>query len=118
MEKELVNQEYLKELLGVARDQDEDDLVGQMYGRLVQSRDQFLDDSTGMIDSDHKKLQFELHKLKNQFANLGCEAVSQLLERMYQLARKEETSEVQKLMIDFQQLSDVTLKQLQNEISH
>lgn len=118
MEKELINQEYLRELLTITEDQAEDDLLDQMYGRLVASRNDFLDHSLEMIELDHKKLQFELHKLKNQFANLGCVAVSQLLESMYQLARQEEAPRVKSLMTEFQQLSDITLKQLQNEIKH
>jgi len=118
MEKVLINQEYLQELLMITEDQEEDDLLNQMYGRLVQSRNDFLDHSSEMLDSDHKKLQFELHKLKNQFANLGCVAVSQLLENMYQLARQENTDQIQNLMSEFLQLSEITLKQLQTEIRH
>ena len=118
MEQELINQEYLQELLMITEDQAEDDLLNQMYGRLVQSRNDFIDHSGEMIDSDNKKLQFELHKLKNQFANLGCVAVSKLLENMYQLAKQERTEQVQNMMSEFLRLSDITLKQLQTEIRH
>lgn len=117
MERELINHEYLRELLSVAQDQDENDLVSHLFDNLLQNRNHFLDQSSQLL-ADEPKLQFELHKLKNQFANLGCEAASQLLEQMYQLARHHDTAKVRQMLEEFHTLSDTTLKQLQSELSH
>lgn len=118
MERELINQKYIQELLDVARDQDQDDLVSHLFGRLAQSRKDFLHQSTEMLDASQEKLGPELHKLKNQFANLGCEAVSQLLEEMYQFAKKNETHQVRSRLPEFEKLSEESLQQLQDQISH
>lgn len=118
MERELINQKYLRELIGVARDQDEDDLVSHLFGRLIESRKRFLHHSTELLDSPQEKLGPELHKLKNQFANLGCEAVSYLLEEMYQFAKNNDARQVESRIREFEQLSEQSLQQLQIEIQH
>ncbi len=118
MERELINQKYLHELLDVAQDQEEGDLISQMYGRLVESRDSFFAQVAGLLQTDLPQLQFDLHKLKNQFGNLGCEAVSNLLEEMYQLAKGQKTNELQALLPNLRQLSDETLEKLQRVLIH
>lgn len=117
MEQDLINQEYLQELRHVAQDQDEHDLVSQLFERLLQNSELFLSQAAELLN-DEKKLQFELHKLKNQFANLGCVAASHLLEEMYQLARQQQIQEVKAKLQEFRQLSENTFKQLQSELSH
>lgn len=117
MEQVLINQEYLRELRHVADDQDESDLVMQLFRNLLKHRNEFLHQTQQLL-SDEAKLQFELHKLKNQFANLGCEAASKMLEEMYQLAKQHETEKVRERIGEFHQLSDETLEKLQIELNH
>lgn len=117
MEKELVNSKYIRELLEVTEDQKEFDLVSQLFQRLIVSRDEFLN-STALQNRQEEQIAFQLHRLKNQFANLGCEAVSQLLEDMYQLARSHHLSEVENLLPQFKSLSDETFQKLRSELSH
>ncbi len=117
MENELINHEYLKELLDVAEDQKENDLVTQLFNSLLKKRDEFLQQAAKLLANENE-MQFELHKLKNQFANLGCVAVSSLLEKMYQLAKSHDMSQVQRLLSEFQNLSERSLNQLRTELSH
>ena len=118
MERELINHQYIQELIGVARDQEQDDLITHLFSRLIESRKNFLHHSTELLEASQDKLGPELHKLKNQFANLGCEAVSQLLEEMYQFAKQRETQQVRSRLPEFEELSEKSLQQLQNEIKH
>jgi len=118
MEKELVNSKYIRELLDVTEDQKEFDLVSQLFQRLIASRDGFLKSFEGNIAADQADIAFQLHKLKNQFANLGCEAVSQVLENMYQLARNHQLNQVQDLMPKLRALSDETFQKLRSELNH
>ena len=122
MEPQLINHDYIQELLSVAQDQKEDSLVMHLYGRLLEARETFLKDPFfASIDwkTDRKQLRFELHKLKNQFANLGCVAASQLLEQMYQIAENAETDlEFKTLFERFQEVSAMTLTQLRSELRH
>ena len=117
MEKSLVNSQYIRELLEVTEDQQETGLVSQLFQRLIDSRNAFLKSSESLL-GDQEQLAFQLHKLKNQFANLGCEAASQLLEDMYQKARHHQSKAVEDLLPSFQTLSDETFQKLRSELSH
>jgi hypothetical protein len=70
------------------------------------------------MKNDREQISFQLHKLKNQFANLGCEAASQELEEMYQLARAKDFDEVQKRLSKFEELSSQTFQKLQLQLNH
>ena len=131
MEPQLINHEYIQELLSVAQDQNEDNLVMHLFGRLMEAREAFLQglfakssleteaSVSGEMKLDRKQLRFDLHKLKNQFANLGCVAASQLLEQMYQIAEvPEKDPEFKTLFELFQKVSDSTLVELKIELHH
>ncbi len=118
MERELVNTTYLQELLDVTADQKEFDLISQLYQRLVTSRDEFLSAFEERMKNDREQISFQLHKLKNQFANLGCVAVSQLLEDMYQQSRKQNFAGVQGRLGELKDLSDRTFQELQAHVNH
>jgi hypothetical protein len=118
MERELVNTAYLQELIDVTADQKEFDLISQLFDRLVISRDEFVNAFEGRMKNDREQISFQLHKLKNQFANLGCEAASQKLEEMYQLARSNKFDEVQQRLGEFEELSSQTFQKLQARLNH
>ncbi len=121
MEQELINHNYLQELLLVAQDQKEDDLVNGLFRRLQEAREVFLLHCLQWTGPsfDRKQLRFDLHKLKNQFANLGCIAASQLLENMYQIAdQPEKDEEFASFLKQFQFVSELTLNQLRSELRH
>jgi len=118
MERELINSNYIRELLEVTEDQQEPDLVFQLFERLVASRDEFLNSSSELVESNQSQVSFQLHKLKNQFANLGCEAVSKLLEDMYQNAKNHRLDEVRSFLPEFQELSEQTFLQLRSKLKH
>lgn len=114
---ELVNKGYLRELIEIAGGQDEGELIGKMLERLVESKDHFLTNSESLL-SNEEQLKFESHKLKNQFANLGCTAVSQLLENIYQKAKQHELSEIPFLLHELGTLSENTFQELRQELKH
>lgn len=118
MQKQLVNSQYVRELLEVTEDQNEFDLVTQLFQRLMLSRDEFLKASLDWIEKDNSQLSFQLHKLKNQFANLGCEAVSQMLEDMYQQSRQHHPEKVREMLPALRDLSDQTFDELRLELKH
>jgi hypothetical protein len=121
METDLINHDYIQELLLVAQDQKEDDLVTHLFSRLQEARENFLLHSVDWREPtfDRKQLKFDLHKLKNQFANLGGVAASQLLEEMYQIAdNPQKDEEFSSLLKRFQFISELTLSQLRSELRH
>jgi HPt (histidine-containing phosphotransfer) domain-containing protein len=118
MEQELINSKYIRELLEVTEDQQEPDLVFQLFQRLIASRDEFLNSSQEINEANQSEVSFKLHKLKNQFANLGCEAVSHLLEEMYQSARNHNLQEVRNSLPELRSLSDQTFQQLSSKLKH
>jgi hypothetical protein len=113
---ELLNKKHLKELIEIADDQDESELIGKMFAQLANSKDQFLMNCKDLL-SDDEKLKFESHKLKNLFANFGCTAVSQLLENIYQKARRHELKEIPFLLNEFKILSEITFFELRQELA-
>jgi hypothetical protein len=118
MEYDLVNLAYLQELLEVTKDQQEFDLLSQLFRRLIASRDEFISSFQSFLIEDPNQISFQLHKLKNQFANLGCVAVSHYLEEMYQMARQQKLNEVEEMLAELKFLSERTFQTLSSELSH
>jgi hypothetical protein len=114
MQSELINTSYIHELIELSQDQNQPALVLQLFDRLQQSRDDFFIS----IADDSSQLAFQLHKLKNQFANLGCLAASLLLEDMYQIAKNQNIEGVRNLLPQFKQLSEETFQKLRLELKH
>jgi hypothetical protein len=114
MQSELINASYIQELIELSQDQNEPGLVSQLFSRLEQSRNEFF----LSVGDDSAQLAFRLHKLKNQFANLGCLAASLLLEEMYQIAKNQNVEGVRNLLPHFKQLSEETFQKLRLELKY
>ena len=89
MEHELINQEYLTNLIALSREQKDDDLVAHLFQSLQREYDLFLTDCEPLIEKpdSRKEFQTRIHKLKNNFYNLGCEEAGADLEDMYQMLK-------------------------------
>ena len=121
MEHELINQEYLLSLIDLSREQKDDNLVSHLFQSLQREYDLFLNDCKALIDLPLSRLEFQtrIHKLKNNFFNLGCEEAGADLEEMYQLLKEEkpDRSKLQTAWRRFEKSAEMTFSSLRESLS-
>lgn len=120
MESSRINHEYLSQLFSISQEQQESDLVPQLYRSLLTEHERFLQDPVTLSVSDdrRKELQMRVHRLKNNYFNLGCEGVGSVLEEMYQALKTEEAARrLPQIWEKFREEAQVTLDHLRREIN-
>lgn len=120
MQNQTVNETYLSHLILLSKEQDDEDLVTQLFQNLQSEYLLFMKDCAPLIgeSAQRKEFQNRIHKLKNNFYNLGCEEAGSILEEMYQLLKSEspETEQIRTKWADFEQNAQKTFSHLKKTI--
>lgn len=116
-----INLDYLSQLISVSREQDENDLIPQLFRTLQTEQENFFRNPIRVDDSpeERKKEQMRVHKLKNVYFNLGCEQVGHLLEEMYQALKEAKASRerIPKLWNEYKEEAQITMNELRAELA-
>jgi len=118
MERALINSGHLRELQEIAQEQGLDHFVENMRKSLERAWEQFLARKieASMIAEKCDGLMTDLHQLKNQFSNLGCEEVSDLIEDLHQCLRIQDFEKYVRLQPSLVGKAIETLQLLKQEI--
>ena len=86
MQEQLVNEDYLNNLIQLSKSYQEEGLITQLFQKLQNEYHLFLNDCRSYLTDLSQKKEFlhRIHRLKNNFVNLGCEEAGGVLEKMYQ----------------------------------
>lgn len=116
-----VNSDYLSELAALAVEFRHDGLVGELYERLLAENARFLASRTTehLSGEERRDLQNRAHALKNNYFNLGCEAVGRILDEMHEALKCEHRSRevLAALWSRFEKEASTTVALLRHEIA-
>lgn len=116
-----VNSGYLSELAALAAEFRHDGLVAELYERLLAENARFLTMRSvdRFSDDARRDLQNRAHALKNNYFNLGCEAVGGILDEMHEALKCEHRSReiLATLWSRFEKEASTTVALLRHEIA-
>lgn len=117
---QLVNEDYLSNLIVLAREQQDEGLIPLLFQNLQAEYQAFSRDCRSWLETPerHVELQERIHRLKNNFFSLGCEEVGRLLEDLNQYLKvgSPERGVLASLWIRFESASDLTFQELRKKI--
>lgn len=116
----LVNEDYLSNLIVLSKEQNDETFIAQLLQNLRHEFQLFSKDTRPWITdfSQKKEFQQRIHRLKNNFYNLGCEEAGAVLEEMYQALKVDQpdSSALQSMWTRFEHASELTFVELESTL--